>query len=271
MRGVTRERGFSLLEVLVALAILGLGLTSILSAQAGLFSSSARSMYTTAASNLARCKIAELEVKLLREGYQWTEQKGEGTCCEDETESTYSCKWNVEPVILPEMNMNVMMGQDAGVSGSPNASPSSGGFLSGFNPTDTKGLNSTGSPLGALGGLVPGLSGNSPFGMLSSGSGSGSAMGMGGLATMALSLVYPTLKPMLEASIRRITISVNWREGVVARDFTLVEYVTNPTQGLPQIAASGSSSAGPMNPLLLLNGLSGMGTPGMSGATPGGF
>ena len=96
-------------------------------------------------------------------------------------------------------------------------------------------------------------------------------MGMGGLATMALSLVYPTLKPMLEASIRRITISVNWREGVVARDFTLVEYVTNPTQGLPQIAASGSSSAGPMNPLLLLNGLSGMGTPGMSGATPGGF
>jgi len=98
MRGVTRERGFSLLEVLVALAILGLGLTSILSAQAGLFSSSARSMYTTTASNLARCKIAELEVKLLREGYQWTEQKGEGTCCEDETESTYSCKWNVEPV-----------------------------------------------------------------------------------------------------------------------------------------------------------------------------
>ncbi len=258
-------RGFSLLEVLVALAILGLGLTSILSAQAGLFSSSARSMYTTAASNLARCKSAELEVKLLREGYQWTEQKGEGNCCEDEDETTYSCKWNIEPVILPEMNMS--LNADAGASPSASASPSS--FLSGFSPTDTNGLNMPGGPLGALGGLMPGLSGNSPFGMLSSGS--GSSAGMGGLAMMALSIVYPTLKPMLEASIRRITISVNWREGVIPRDFTLVEYVTNPTQGLPPLMPSGSASAGPVNPLLLLNGLSGTGTPGLPGARPGGF
>lgn len=267
MRDMSNTRGFSLLEVLVALAILGLGLTSILSAQAGLFSSSARSMYTTAASNLARCKIAELEVKLLREGYQWTEQKGEGNCCEDDDESTYSCKWSIEPVILPEMNMS-LNGPDAGVSGSSSASPTSSGFLSGFSPTDTNGLNVPGG-LGALGGLVPGLSGSSPFGMLSSGSGSGA--GMGGLATMALSLVYPTLKPMLEASIRRVTISVNWREGVIPRDFTLVEYVTNPTQGLPPMTPAGSASAGPMNPLLLLNGLSGTGTPGLSGPTPGGF
>lgn len=268
MRSMDDERGFSLLEVLVALAILGLGLTSILSAQAGLFSSSARSAYTTAASNLARCKIAELEVKLLREGYQWTEQKGEGNCCEEEDEITYSCKWNIEPVILPEMNMS--LNADAGAptsSSSPSASPSS--FLSGFSPTDSNGLNMSGSPLGALGALMPGLSGNAPFGMLSSGSGMGA--GMGGLATMALSIVYPTLKPMLEASIRRITISVNWREGVIPRDFTLVEYVTNPTQGLPPLMPSGSASAGPINPLLLLNGLSGTGTPGSPGATPRGF
>ncbi len=257
------QRGFSLLEVLVALAILGLGLTSILSAQAGLFSSSARSMYTTSASNLARCKIAELEVKLLREGYQFTEQKGEGNCCEDEDESTYSCKWTVEPVILPEMNMS-LNGQDAGTSSA--GAPSSSSFIGAFNPADTNGLGVPGG-LGALGGLMPGLSGSSPFGMLSSGAGSGA--GMGGLATMALSIVYPTLKPMLEASIRRITISVNWREGVVPRDFTLVEYVTNPTQGLPPLMPSGSASAGPMNPLLLLNGLSGAGMPGGPGATLG--
>ena len=257
------QRGFSLLEVLVALAILGLGLTSILSAQAGLFSSSARSMYTTAASNLARCKIAELEVKLLREGYQWTDQKGEGTCCEEETESTYSCTWVIEPVILPEMNMSLDMGKDAGTS----AAASSGSFLSGFSPSDTNGLNVSGNPLGALGGLMPGLGGaNAPFGMLSSGS--GSSPGMGGLATMALSVVYPTLKPMLEASIRRISVSVKWREGVVARDYDLVEYVTNPTQGLPPIIPSGSPSAGSGSPF---NGLFGPGTPGMPGAPLGGF
>ena len=134
-----------------------------------------------------------------------TEQKGEGGCCEDEDESTYSCNWVIEPVVLPEMNMSLNM--DAGVTSSGLSSQDAGSFLSGFSPTDSKGL-SGGNPLGALGGMVPGLGGaNAPFGMLSSGSGSGA--GMGGLATMALSMVYPTLKPMLEASIRRITVRSN--------------------------------------------------------------
>ena len=58
-------RGFTLLEVLVAVAILGLGLTMILSSQVGLFSSASRGEHLTVATNLARCKMAELEVDLL--------------------------------------------------------------------------------------------------------------------------------------------------------------------------------------------------------------
>jgi len=263
VRRPANENGFSLLEVLVALAILGLGLTSILSAQAGLFSSSARSGHVTSASNLARCKLSEIEIKLLREGYQWTEQKGEGSCCDEEDESIYSCKWIIEPVILPEMNMSLNM--DGGAAPMPGGSSSAGGFLSGFNPSDTSGLGASNNPLGALGGLMPGLGGaNAPFGMLSSGSGSGA--GMGGLATMALSIVYPTLKPMLEASIRRITVSVKWNEGTSERDFDVVEYVTNPMQGLPPM---GSSSAG-TDPLSALMGLVGNATPANPAATPGG-
>ena len=247
------RRGFSLLEVLVALAILGLGLTSILSAQAGLFSSSLRSERVTLASNLARCKLAEVEVNLLRYGYQLTEQKGEGSCCDDETESTYSCTWKVEPVVLPDMNTNLPDGGLSTASGGPDA-----GFLSGFNPTDTTGVSSA-NPLGPLGGMIPGLAGSSsPFGMLSSGSGSGA--GMGGLATMALSIVYPTLKPMLEASIRRITVSVKWNEGTSEKTFDIAEYVTNPTQGLPPMTSS-STGAGPLDAIM---GLMGMG----SAATP---
>lgn len=261
MTSVACERGFSLLEVLVALAILGLGLTSILSAQAGLFASSARSVHVTSASNLARCKISEVEVKLLREGYQLTEQKGEGSCCEEEDESTYSCKWVIEPVILPEMNLSLNM--DGGVSSSLGTADA-GSFLGGFNPTDTKGISSA-NPLGPLGGLLPGLGGsNSPFGMLGSGSGSSA---MGGLATMALSIIYPTLKPMLEASIRRITVSVKWREGSSERSFDVVEYVTNPMQGLPPLP-SASSSSGTPGPLDFLMGLSGAGPPTSPMATP---
>lgn len=242
------RRGFSLLEVLVALAILGLGLTSILSAQAGIFSSSLRAERVTLASNYARCKLAEVEVKLLREGYQITEQKGEGSCCDDEFESDYSCDWKVEPVILPDMN-SAMLGRDGGVATAPDA-----GFLTSFNPTDTTGVSSA-NPLGPLGGMIPGLAGSSsPFGMLSSGTGTGA--GMGGLAAMALSIVYPSLKPMLEASIRRVTVSVKWREGSSDKSFNITEYVTNPMQGLPPMT---SSSAG-MGPLDILANAFGAGS-----------
>jgi general secretion pathway protein I len=246
---VAEQRGFTLLEVLVALAILGLGLTSILSAQAGLFASSLRSERVTFASNLARCKLSEVEIELLRLGYQLTEQKGEGACCANEDESVYSCSWKVEPVVLPDMNLNMLSDKDAG------AASTDAGFLTPFNPSDTTGISSA-NPMGALGGMVPGIGNSgSPFGMLSSGSGAGA--GMGGLAAMALSIVYPTLKPMLEASIRRITVSVKWREGSKPRSFDIAEYVTNPMQGLP-VMSSSSAASDPFGGLLQMMG--GMGS-----------
>ena len=49
-----RARGFTLLEVMVAVAILGLGLTAILSAQTGVFASSAHARNLSVATGLAR-------------------------------------------------------------------------------------------------------------------------------------------------------------------------------------------------------------------------
>src|SRR6185369_4778203 len=42
----------------------------------------------------------------------------------------------------------------------------------------------------------------------------GSMGGVDGIATMAMTMVYPTLKPMLEASIRKAMVSVHWHEGI---------------------------------------------------------
>src|SRR5262245_62616960 len=63
------RRGFSLLEVMVAIAILGLALTVILSAQGGLAASNNSAAKMSIATSLARCKMTELEQKLLRDGY----------------------------------------------------------------------------------------------------------------------------------------------------------------------------------------------------------
>lgn len=58
-----------------------------------------------------------------------------------------------------------------------------------------------------------------------------SSAGVQGMAPLVMSLVYPDLKPMLEASIRKITVTVSWKEGRNERDLAITQYVANPMQG----------------------------------------
>lgn len=222
------KRGFSLLEVIVAVAILGLGLTTILSAQAGLFSSSTRGANMTRASNFARCKMSEIEVVLTRDGYPLTDQKDEGRCCEHEDEEGFRCQWLIETIKLPELN-TLDGGVDGGLGldgGLPNLGMSGGLKMDG-------GLNlSGGSGLSGLSSLGAGLPGLGPTSSSGAGMGLGAMSGgMGGLASMALTMVYPTIKPMLEASIRRVTVKVLWSEGIHERSFDVAQYLANPQQG----------------------------------------
>ena len=54
--------------------------------------------------------------------------------------------------------------------------------------------------------------------------------GAQGLLSMVFSIVYPSLKPVLESAIRRITVIVKWKEGASDREFDLTQYVTNPSR-----------------------------------------
>jgi general secretion pathway protein I len=77
------------------------------------------------------------------------------------------------------------------------------------------------------------------------GAGQGSSgLGVQGLLQMVMGFVYPSLKLMFEASIRRLTVVVNWSEGPNAKQLTLVQYVTNPQQAGFTAGAVGSASAG---------------------------
>lgn len=222
------SRGFTLLEVLVAIAILGLGLTVILGSQVGLFTNASRGQHLTVATNLARCKMSEIEVQLLKMGYQLTDQNDDGPCCaDDDGNEGYRCSWKIERVTLPEISLN---NADAGA-----------------NPAGDGGLNL--GPIGALAGLgTPGGQSlgkpgekASPADLAKS---FGSAPSPGSLAPMMMTLVYPTLKPMLEASIRKVTVTVTYSEGKFDRDLTVTQYVTNPQQGQldPSVMGSGGGS-----------------------------
>jgi general secretion pathway protein I len=200
-----KGRGFTLLEVMVAISILGLALTVILSSQVGLFSSSQRARYLTVATSLVRCKMSEVEAKLLKEGYQLTDVNDEGPCCEEEESAGYRCTWKVEKIELPDM-------ADMGDGGSSFAGGDSGPLSSLLNLKSTLDLDAGMAALSGLGGS---------FG----------EAGVGGLAPVLMSFVYPSLKPMLEASIRKVTVSVTWKEGALDRTLEVTQFVTDPQQG----------------------------------------
>jgi general secretion pathway protein I len=200
-----KGRGFTLLEVLVAISILGLALTVILSSQVGLFSSAQRARYLTVATSLVRCKMSEVEAKLLKEGYQLTDVNDEGPCCEEEESAGYRCTWKVEKIELPDM-------ADMGDGGAGFASGDAGPLSSLLNLKSSLDLDAGMSALSGLG---------ASFG----------EAGVGGLAPMLMSFVYPSLKPMLEASIRKVTVSVTWKEGALDRTLDVTEFVTDPQQG----------------------------------------
>ena len=63
-----------------------------------------------------------------------------------------------------------------------------------------------------------------------------------GLASMAIGMIYPQLKGMLEASIRKVTVQVYWKEGSTERNLSITQYVTNPQQG--GMLAEGEGGAG---------------------------
>jgi general secretion pathway protein I len=222
----SRSAGFSLLEVMVAIGILGLAVTVILSAQGGLAATNKSAANMGEAVSIGRCRMTELEEKLMKLGYSEIDEiDSSNTCCADKDVPGFSCDWRIEKVLLPQPpdstsgdgGLSFAVGMDGGLPG----------VISGFA-----------SGIGMDGGVpgIPGLMGDDGgagfLGMDAGLAGIGQALTGGGgalgLLSMVFSIVYPSLKPVLEASIRRVTVVIKWKEGLVDRDFTLVEYVTNP-------------------------------------------
>ncbi|MCC6215114.1 MAG: prepilin-type N-terminal cleavage/methylation domain-containing protein [Polyangiaceae bacterium] len=207
------QRGFTLLEVLVAVSILGLALTVILSSQVGLFTSAQHAGNLGIAGGLARCKMTEVELELLQTGYPAVDSTGSGDCCEGDESTRFACAWKVERVELPEPKGLDALGADGGLGGDQGL-----GALGALSALQAGGGQALGSGAGGISDLTSML-------------GAASSTGVQGMAPLVMSMVYPDLKPMLEESIRKVTVTVQWREGVTPRELGLVQYVTNPMQG----------------------------------------
>ncbi|MEZ4299088.1 MAG: type II secretion system protein [Polyangiaceae bacterium] len=221
------NRGFSLLEVMVAIAILGLGLTAILSAQAGAFAASQHARSLSVATGLARCKMLEVEEKLMRDGFPEIEENDSGPCCDDDDREAMRCTWRIEKPELPAEKLgelNLDSGLD--LSGGGSGDGASGiGALASFMSTDSGAAS--GLPSDAkLSDVASGLAGSVAGGG-----------GIDGIAGMAMGLVYPDLKAMFESGVRRITVSVHWADGKEDRTLEIMQWFTSPA---PVVAAAAS-------------------------------
>ena len=253
------RRGFSLLEVMVAIAILGLTLTVILSAQGGLAASNRSSANMGTAVHLGRCKMTELEEKLLKLGFQETDQIETGVACCDETlDERFRCDFKVEKIELPNMNSS---GSDGGISAASSA------MLGPNNVAGGPGLDLSGDGgLAAMGGMLGQQFGVGVPGAPGSGTSAVGGVGAEGLLGMVMGLIYPGIKPMYEMSIRRVTVTVKWKEGPAERELPLTQFVTNPMRA----GFAGSAllpDGGPMD--FAAPGSSA--TPGAAGTAPAGL
>lgn len=182
-----RNLGFTLLEVMVAVAILAIGLTAIFSSEAGAVKAAHRARKMNVAALLARCKMAEIEEQIGTDGLPAVDDRGRDECCEDAEIEGYSCEWSVERIVLPD---DMGLGEEEGAD-------SLSALAGGGEEDQSATLDS----------------------MLGGG---GDA---DGIASMAMSFAFPILKPSIEDQVRRAKVTVQWQEGGTPRDFDVVQYV----------------------------------------------
>jgi general secretion pathway protein I len=205
-----RRSGFTLVEVMVAIAILAISLSAIFSTEAGAARMAHRSRKMGIAALLARCKMGEIEEQVATEGLPALFDSGSDDCCADAEFDGFSCDWEIHPVVLPD---GMFATEDEGfgpLEGDPGAGPA---------PT----TDPAAAPFGDF-------SQSQPQDLLSGGG------ELDAIASIALQHVYPVLKPSFEAQIRRATVTVRWKEGSSDHDFDVTQYLVSETPIATEVA-----------------------------------
>lgn len=217
--------GFTLLEVMVAVAILGITLVSIFSSEAGAIRMAGRARMLTTASLLARCKMGELEEEVLNTGLPAVSSTGTDECCEDGEIEGFECEWEISRVVLPDAPTSTdgEEDEDSGLLG---------GLLGGGG--------STPPPAAPMAPPAP----PSPSELMS---GSMLAGGGGGdmITQMAMQFVFPMIKPSIEDQVRRARVTVRWGEGDSRQEFDVVQYLVAEQLNAAQMQAASGGTVTP--------------------------
>ena len=184
--------GFTLVEVMIALAILFGALVVLLRGAAANIAATQRSQILTAATELARAKMYDLEATLLEEGYQELNQEHDGDFSE---EGWPFITWEAAIVKVELPNLETMQGLGAadGEEGAESEESAGGGMM------------------GGLMGMAGGLGG-----------------GGGGIGAGFVGSQFEMFRNILEASIRKVTLTLRWEVAGDGEELAVDCYFTAP-------------------------------------------
>jgi general secretion pathway protein I len=209
----TFARGFTLVEVMVALAVLGIALAVLIRSTTRNIHETEESRALLIVTELARAKMYDVEEQLQKDGFQETDQSSEGDFEDDEwPDVTWQAK--VEQVEIPSFDQIQQMAQAAAAGSGSGSGDGSGSAAGGFGDT-------------ALGGML---------GMLGGGTDAADAAG-GAFIQGQFQLVQEVLK----ASIRKVTLTVKYKVMGYDRDLVVVAYFTDPAGMNKVIGSLGST------------------------------
>jgi general secretion pathway protein I len=219
------KRGFTLLEVMVALALMGLALVVLIKSAASNILAAEEAHMMGIATDLARGKMYDIEERLLKEGFTTTDQS---ECDKDFSDEGFeSIKWcsKVEVPEMPDLSKVTEMAAGKG-SG---AGSGSGSY------SDSNGLA----------GMIA---------MMGGGKGGQDILGAqtGGF----VQAMYPMIQKMLNDSIRKVTLTVTYKVLGHEREIVVVSYYTDPAQidqtlqgfGAMSLPTGGGSGSGTVPP-----------------------
>jgi general secretion pathway protein I len=235
------SRGFTLLEVVVALAILGLALLAIFDLNAGAIASHAYAKRITIATMLARSKMTDIEQELYDKGfdnddreisgdfraegweaYTWKAQILAPRTTELSPDKLLEALFNIPPGADGVSGLASLLGggRDGGVGGALSGLASSGALS---NIQQQYGSGSTALPPGATG--ASGLQALGPF------------------AALAQTQMQQLIQ-QIQRSVREVHLTVSWKDGRRTESIDVVNDVFSLRQGSDRNGTPGTPLSG---------------------------
>jgi general secretion pathway protein I len=242
-----RVRGFTLLEVMIALALLGFALTVLIKSAAGNIFNAQQAHMMGVATDLARAKMYEIEEKLLKDGFSDTEQHEEDQAFTDEGWPQIKYSYKVIEVELPSWDaLQALAKGEASKSGSAGSGSGHGSgegkFESGRGSGEDGSSGGGGFENSALGGMLSQFGGFGP-----SGGGKGSADIAAANGGAFVQAQYTMFQQILKVSIRKATLTLKWQVMGSDRDMTTVAFFTDAAAMDKVISGMGSQDLDDQN------------------------